>query len=346
MVSKRGSKEKRRYEITLVIATYNRGEQLKKIHRDLSSQTLDNDLFEVIIVDDGSKTPAANVLDSLEWPMSFTLIRQENTGAAGARHAGIEKSQGDIIVITDDDMEIDPRFLEAHLEAHRHGADVALGRIVQSTLLSKQPLYTRHQQHHFDKLYKRWITQDELEGENLYTGNVSFKHSLYDRVGGFDLSLRLSEDRELGARFEKAGAKFLFASDAITINSNDHIDLKGWMAEARRYGALDWQFALNHEEIKHIDPFYFFFKMKPITRPVLATILAVPQVASPLTRALIKISEMIDRHSLEPAAMAGATLCYGMQYYLGVREEAGSLREILRGLRRYAKKKADAEKSA
>lgn len=340
MVVKETSEERFAPDITVVIATYNRGHSLKKLLNTLSTQTLEADRFEVIVVDDGSEIPVESVLDDQNWPFAFTLIRQENAGAAAARHAGIGDSRGDIIVITDDDMEVRADFLEKHQVAHNRGADVVLGRIVQSSSFSEMPIYTRLQQYHFNQKFEKWASQHELHGENLYTGNVSFKRKLYNDVGGFDLTLRLSEDRELGARFEKACAKFVFASDAIAINGSDHVDFESWMEMARRYGGLDWQFARNHAEIDHIDPFFFIFMVNPISRPVFAAVMAFPQVASTLTRTVVKISEAVDKLHMERVAFAGTTLAYGIQYYRGVREEAGSLRAVWKSWRLYLKKRA------
>ena len=39
-------------------------------------------------------------------PYAWTLIEQENTGQARARHKGILQAQGEIVVIVDDDMEM------------------------------------------------------------------------------------------------------------------------------------------------------------------------------------------------------------------------------------------------
>ncbi len=328
-------------KVSVVIATYNRGVLLKRLLANLSSQTLSCDKFEVVVVDDESRIPAEQLLVGEIFPFEFRLIRQKNAGAAGARDTGIKNSRGDIIVIVDDDMEVKSDFLEQHLAVHEQGADVVLGRVIASESMKGMPLQTRYQQYRFDRVSKRWEeTQHDLKGENLYTGNVSFRKALYEQVGGFDLSLTLSEDRELGARFTAADAKFVFAKKAVTINNSDHVNLDNWLETARRYGGLDWVFAQQHEAVEHVDPFRFVFGANLVSKPILAAVMAVPVLAPALSRAVMKMSEVVDKKmGMEYAAMKGATLAYCIQYYRGVREEAGSLKVLWKGWQDYLKKR-------
>ncbi|MBN2530560.1 MAG: glycosyltransferase family 2 protein [Deltaproteobacteria bacterium] len=326
-------------EISVVIATYNRGALLKRALENLEKQTLPFESFEVIVVDDGSATPAEEVVGGHPRPYRFSLVRQNNGGAAKARHNGISRCSGSIIVIVDDDMEITERFLEQHLKAHSRGADVVLGRIVQSSDFSTMPLHNRFQQHQFNRAFEKRKPGDTISGAGLYTGNVSFKRELYDRVGGFDLNLKQNEDRELGIRFEKAGAKFAFASEAVTANGSDHTDFNRWMEESRRYGVLDMQISKKHQDVASADPIHFLFRVNPLSVPVLSTVMLVPSLAPVLSRTVMKVSSIVDELHLERLALAGTTLAYGIQYYRGVRDEAGSTKEVLKNCYRYLKKR-------
>ena len=331
--------DSRQPEISVVIATYNRGALIKRALENLEKQTLSSDSFEVIVIDDGSATPAEESIGKQARPFSFTLVRQENGGAAKARHNGITRCSAPIVVIVDDDMEIDERFLEEHLKAHQGGADVVLGRIIQASDFSTMPLHNRFQQHQFNRAFEKRKPGDTVHGAGLYTGNVSFKRNLYDKVGGFDLSLKQNEDRELGIRFEKAGAKFVFAPDAITANGSDHTDFDRWLEESRRYGVLDMQICRKHADVASADPMHFLFKVSPFSVPILSTVLLVPSLAPALSRSVMKISNIVDELDMERLALAGTTLAYGIQYYRGVRDEAGSTLGILKSWRQYLKKR-------
>ena len=68
-----------------------------------AAQTLPHGSFEVIVVDDGSEPPLA--LDPAHWAEKFDLklLRQQNTGPAGARNRGVAEARGEFIAFTDDD---------------------------------------------------------------------------------------------------------------------------------------------------------------------------------------------------------------------------------------------------
>ena len=54
-----------------------------------------------------------------------------------------------------------------------------------------------------------------------------------------------------------------------------------------------------------------------------------------LARFTMASAEAMARLGFEKLALRGATLTYGIQYFRGVREEAGSLRAALRGMRNH-----------
>jgi GT2 family glycosyltransferase len=316
------------YKLSVVIATYNRGPSLLALLDNFSIQTMPADQFEVAVVDDGSLVPISDILGERQSPYKLTFLRQQNAGAATSRHLGIQNTIAPIIVIVDDDMTVGPDFLAQHLDAHQPGVDVVMGRISQAPDFSAKPLHNRFQQHQLNRRTAKLASAYEIQGGNLYTGNVSFRRELYEKVGGFDCTLRQNEDRELGLRFQKAGAKIVFSSDAVSINRSDHIDFDAWLETSRRYGVLDWKISMTHDTLQNADPLHFLSLVNPVSRPILAIALLIPALAKPMAKTVMRVAERVDRFNMEQAALAGATLAYGIQYYKGVRDEAGSFRAI------------------
>ena len=66
-----------RPRISVVIATHNRHDSLRRLLSDLAAQDLPATQFEVIVVDDGSKEPAAPKLVGLQVPPNLRIIRRE-----------------------------------------------------------------------------------------------------------------------------------------------------------------------------------------------------------------------------------------------------------------------------
>jgi glycosyltransferase involved in cell wall biosynthesis len=99
--------------VTVVIPTRDRPDAVRRCLDALALQSLEPGTFEVIVVDDGSEPPLT--LDPAEWSRSFPLliVRQANTGPAGARNHAVQKASGQIIAFTDDDCLPTPGWLQA-----------------------------------------------------------------------------------------------------------------------------------------------------------------------------------------------------------------------------------------
>lgn len=328
--------------ISVVLATYNRQQLLGELLDALGRQTLAPDRFEVIVVDDGSAIPVAPVLAERQDAYRLTVVTQANAGAAAARHAGVLKAQGDVVVITDDDMLVAPDFLAEHLQAHEAGHTLVLGQIAEDEHWAERPLFERFHAQQLARFVRRYAEHPtDVQGVMVCTGNVSFRRAEYLAVGGFDRALGRSEDRELGLRLQKAGARLYFAERARSINRSDHADFDVWMKRNFLYGVYDSRIAKKHPDRLDADPWHFLFLVNPISRGLLLLAAAAPGVGKALTKAVYGVSERLDdRRALHPvmerAALAGATLTYGLEYFRGVREEAGSVRGVVSGLARHA----------
>lgn len=336
--------------VSVVIACFNRRASIEQLLKQLDAQSLATPLFEVIVVDDGSAEPLDKVLVDARYAFSLMVLRQDNQGPAAARHAGILAARGALIVILDDDMRIASGFLEAHCTAHRealanagvaHGDEAAdrsivvLGRLRQPADAALT-LVERYQLAQLDRL-AREVAADptRLRGGHLYTGNVSFARALYLQVGGFDSGLRLSEDAELGIRFERAGAQLCLADAAWSEHASDHNDLEKWIARSIAYGETDSRIAAKHAGVAEASPWRFLFRVHPVSRVLLVLAVVAPRVGVMLARTVLAVARAVAAVGAERAAMAGTTLAYGLWYYTGVRAAAGSARASFAGMRAY-----------
>lgn len=333
--------------ISVVIATYNRGPSLRELLRSLVDQDIGTDAFEVVLVDDGSAEPAWRFIGDLTFPYAFQHVRQENTGQAGARQHGAELANGEIVVIIDDDMEIPRDFLRKHQEAHDAGFDVVLGHIITPEDAGGRAL---HERFHMEKLtaqiesFRSGATA--VRGVHLCTGNVSFRRALFHDVGGFNRTLKRSEDRELGIKFEERGARIGFGFDAKSIHKSDHDSLERWLDRAYKYGIFDRKISKIHDDMEIADPWSFLFAVNPISRPLMMFAAARPSSAKRLARLAMSVSELCDRAGLSSLAVKGTTVVYGLEYFRGMRDDAGSLGESLKDLVRYVDKRVDARRAS
>ncbi|MCL2777910.1 MAG: glycosyltransferase [Polyangiaceae bacterium] len=322
--------------ITVIIATYNRTDSLRHLLEEFNHQTLDPSRFEVIAVDDGSKEDVRSKLADIKVRYALRIERQNNSGAAVARQHGVSLARGKIIVVIDDDMQIKPDFLEQHLGKHDGGDTVVLGRLRPDANLAQMPI--------FERFYARLLAragdafasgEQPVRGHNIYTGNVSFPRDLFLRVGGFDAQFRALEDEELGIRFEKAGARFAYANDAEAVHGSDWTSIKKWMDRAYRDGIYQTKVAQKHKDYPESQPWRHWAHINPVSRPILAFGIASPRSAAVLANAAIYTVAAFDKIGLEPVALAGTTLVYGIQFYRGVRQETGSALDVAREYREF-----------
>ena len=326
-----------RPKVSLVMATYNRRALLLRILEQLAHQTLDPRDYEVVVVDDGSKEPVAGILAdrARQLPYALRVETQDNAGAAAARHRGVLAARGDIVIITDDDMQVPADFVQQHLQQHPPGSrNVVLGRIDPDPALSDMPLFERWSAYQHERLATR-LTTEGARGWNLYTGNVSFRRSDYVAVGGFDASLKQSEDIELGVRLEKAGCRVRFCNDSRVLHGSDHTSFEKWLARAHRYGIMDARLSARHADVPQVDPWRMLFEMHALARPLLATAVMLPGPTRPITDALLGVARLADRLGLAKIAFKSTSVAYTMEYLRGARAEAGSWREVAGRIRRY-----------
>ncbi|GAC1353134.1 MAG: hypothetical protein NVSMB1_23330 [Polyangiales bacterium] len=330
--------------ISVVIATYNRQALLTRLLQQLAEQTMPPDRFEVIVVDDGSQAPVSPHLESVHFPYHLTLLAQANAGAAAARHAGIMHAQGDLIVIVDDDMQVPPEFLSEHDAAHPdHSRRVVLGQFRDHGAIDTLPLFERYHASSVASWVKALSGGLALVGNNLWTGNVSLRRRDYLDVGGFDPTLERSEDAEIGLRLEQAAVSFHFSQRAYTIHGSDHVDLERWLGRCFRYGVFDARIAKKHPTILHADPWRYLFLLPKVSRPFVSISVLWPSLSRRLAPLAMMGASGLDTIGLKALAVKATGLVYGMEYFRGLRREAGTLRAALRGCRDFLAKAASSE---
>lgn len=101
------------YRLSIIIPTYKPQSYIFECVDSLKNQTLNNGLFEVIIVLNGEKEPYyTRVRDYIKEYNNFKIIHTATAGVSKARNIGIETAKGSHIVFIDDDDFITETFLE------------------------------------------------------------------------------------------------------------------------------------------------------------------------------------------------------------------------------------------
>ena len=91
--------------ISIIVPHLNQPEELEHCLRSLESQTLDRDLFEVVVVDNGSSTLPEAVVS--RYPRT-RLSQELKPGPGLARNRGVSETAGDILAFIDADCRANP----------------------------------------------------------------------------------------------------------------------------------------------------------------------------------------------------------------------------------------------
>src|SRR5580692_4220978 len=314
-------------KVSVVLATYNRLPSLLRLLGCLSQQTVEPDTFEVVVVDDGSAIAVRGHVEAGAYPFALMVIEQPNAGPSAARHAGVLRARGEILVLVDDDMQLPPRFLETHLAYHASGRPTAVfGRYQSDPKIGEKSIFERYHGIKWDNL-SRDVARGlvVVDGTLLATGNASMRRADYLRVGGLDLSLPRAEDMALGLDLEEIGVALVFSDAAYSVHLSDHTQPEKWRARAFTHGKLEPRIARKHPTMAHADPWRFAFSLPLAGRLLCLPAMVWPTFGEKFASAILFAAEEADRLGLESLAFRGAGTVFGMEYFRGMRKEAGSL---------------------
>ena len=242
-------------DISVVVPTFNRRELVTRTLRTLFAQRVETASYEVIVVVDGSIDGTAAALRSLKSSCPFRVIEQENRGLAAARNTGFRAAAANLVLFLDDDMLCDPGLVHAHLAAHVGNArGVAFGAIFLSDD-SPQSLAAECFKREIGATYlaKQRNPDSIWRDSHCVFGNASLSRELLDESGGFDEAFRMREDFELGTRLWRAGARRLYAGNAIAYQyyAKTSADL---IKNAEEFAVADVMFAHKHPDVQgHLD---------------------------------------------------------------------------------------------
>ena len=219
--------------ISVVVPACDRHATLTEVVKRLAAQSYPRDKYEVIVVDDGSKSSLRPCFEGA--PDNVRLI--ENAGKQGtfnagqARQRGADEAKFDTLAFLDADVCVERDFLWALDWAHQRTNDaVVLGYLsgynlhdigfthAVADVRGKDPpiIPDRSREPALRSCFDNvdWL---EEPWRLAYTGNLSVTRAALAKAGGFarDFSGWGLEDLDLGYRLFKTGAAFVFSRFAI-----------------------------------------------------------------------------------------------------------------------------------
>ncbi len=188
---------KHRYDVSIIVPTYNRAHYIEECLDSLLNQTYP--AIEIIVVDDGSEDATASLL--CRYGNKIRYLQKENGGKPSAVNLGLSLAQGNLIWLFDDDDVALPGAIEYRVTVlknrpdagfvyspHYLGADGPDGRIVQKNL-QIVPCYDDEA-----------LFAELVKGCFFHLATALVRIEAYRLVGDFDVGLLSSEDYDMQIR--------------------------------------------------------------------------------------------------------------------------------------------------
>ncbi|MGH7891816.1 MAG: glycosyltransferase family 2 protein [Thermodesulfobacteriota bacterium] len=272
---------------SIIIPTYGRPKQLKECLDTIAELSYPRDGFEVIVVDDGSKTSLEEIVRAFQKRISVRLLRQDNAGPATARNRGAGESHARYLAFTDDDCKPTQHWLTRLEEALNPNPELLVaGRTINDL---PDNSYSTASQLIADFLYSYHNKED---ARFIASNNMAISKEQFLKVGGFDITFPLAaaEDREFCDRYLHKGFKTLYAPEAIVRHAHP-LNLGNFFRQHFNYG----QGAHNFHKIRasrslkamKIEPMQFYtglllypWRTPYRYKPLLSLLIALSQFAN------------------------------------------------------------------
>ena len=188
---------------SFIIPVYNRPDEVDELLDSLTRQTIRD--FEVVVVEDGSSVPCKEVVDKYADRLTIHYYNKANSGPGQTRNYGVERANGEYMLILDSDCILPEKYLEmveADLQSQKADAFGGPDRAHESfTDVQKAINYAmtsffttggiRGGKKKLDKFYPRSF-------------NMGVRKDVYQALGGFS-KMRFGEDIDFSIRIFKGG---------------------------------------------------------------------------------------------------------------------------------------------
>ena len=197
---------------SIIVPVFNRPDEVDELLDSLTRQALKD--FEVIIVEDGSKTPCKGVCDKYADILDLHYYYKENSGPGQSRNYGAERASGEWLIVLDSDVVLPDNYLQAvDSELKEKPADAWGGPdaahpsfipVQKAISYSMTSFFTtggiRGGKAKLDKFYPRSF-------------NMGILRDVYLKLGGFS-KMRFGEDIDFSYRIVEAGFQTRLLPDA------------------------------------------------------------------------------------------------------------------------------------
>lgn len=224
------------FTFSFIIPVYNRPQEIREL-LDSFIKVKGNEVFEIVIVEDGSSLSSKDIIINYTNQLNLTYLEKQNSGPGDSRNFGMKHAKGDYFIILDSDCLVPPtyfenvvQFLKEHPVDCFGGADTAAASF---TALQKAINY----------VMTSFITTGGLRGHikaiqkfEPRSFNMGISKKAFLATGGFS-KIHPGEDPDLSQRILKKGFKTAFIPNAAVFHKR-RISWKKFYTQVQKFGMV------------------------------------------------------------------------------------------------------------
>jgi glucosyl-dolichyl phosphate glucuronosyltransferase len=216
---------------TVILCTYNRCQSLVKALSSVALSRLPESVaWEVLVVDNNSRDRTRDVVADFcgRYPGRFRYLFESRPGKSYALNSGIAEAQGDVLAFMDDDVTVEPMWLQNLTAPLLKGKWAGCGGRILPAWSCTPPRWLPDRGR-YDlaplAVFDLGLEAGRME-EAPFGTNMAFRKAVLAKYGGFrtDLGPRpgseiRNEDTEFGSRLLAAGEQLWYEPSAIVYHT-------------------------------------------------------------------------------------------------------------------------------
>lgn len=205
--------------ISVVIATRNRAQSLRRTLDSLRLMSPPEDAWEIVVVDNASTDDTRATIGEYEsaMPRIVRYLRQERRGKSFAVNAGISEAHGELLLFTDDDVIVDAGWCRALTSAMKRSGCIGAGGRIIAEWTASPPAWLEPQGP--DRLMNVVAFDVGHAPGELKTApfgpNMAFRREAFERYGLFRTDLGPGAGRYLPGQDTEFGRRLLAAGERL-----------------------------------------------------------------------------------------------------------------------------------
>jgi len=206
--------------VTFVIPARNEESNIESCLRGILDQDYPKELYEIIVADGHSADSTVEIAQSL----GAKVVNNDKIIQSAGRNLGAKAAKGMLLAFIDADIVLDSEWLK---KAIGHFSDPGVAAVGNFPEIAGGANWI--EKTWFLHVKNKHAAKDAISVDWIASANVIFDKDAFNRIGGFDESLRYAEDVDISFRALNSGYKIILAPNLESTHLHYESSLNGFI---------------------------------------------------------------------------------------------------------------------